>query len=88
MSHDGQRDVAAEVYAVVQAIARQKNRPVERVGDELELRADLGFDSLDLAQLVSTLEMRLGVDPFATALPITTVRTAGDLRRCYTDMVG
>lgn len=48
--------------------------------------ADLGLKSLDLAHLIAALERRLGADPFLKLVPITSVRTVGDLcdayRRC------
>jgi hypothetical protein len=47
------------------------------------LTYDLGLRSLDLAQLVATLEMMLGADPFARLVPITAVRTVGDLFDAY-----
>ncbi len=47
------------------------------------LTYDLGLRSLDLAQIVATLEMMLGADPFAQLVPITSVRTVGDLFDAY-----
>ena len=46
---------------------------------------DLGFTSLDVAQLIAMLEMELGVDPFGDGrVSIMDVHTVGDLHRVYT----
>ena len=50
---------------------------------EARLNADLGLSSLDLAQLVATLEVELDADPFAELVAITSVRTVGDLCEAY-----
>ncbi len=48
-----------------------------RLGD------DLGLSSLDLAELVTVLEVELEADPFRELVPITSVRTVGDLVTAY-----
>lgn len=55
---------------------------VGRVEPHLSLTDDLGFDSLGLAQLVATLELDLGFDPFETE-PFAGVRTVTDLIQTY-----
>jgi len=44
---------------------------------------DLGFSSLDVAQLIAVLEMELEVDPFAQGVSIMDVHTVADLVRVY-----
>lgn len=44
---------------------------------------DLGLTSLDLAQLVASLEISLGADPFQDLVPITSVRTVGDVCHAF-----
>lgn len=44
---------------------------------------DLGLTSLDLAQLVASLEINLGADPFQELVPITSVRTVGDVCHAF-----
>ena len=44
---------------------------------------DLGFSSLDVAQLIAELEMELEVDPFSEGVSIMDVSTIGDLYRVY-----
>jgi|GEM_PF-465175 acyl carrier protein len=54
-----------------------------QVGQEDRLGSELGLSSLDLAQLVAMLEMRLKADPFQELVPITSVRTVADLCSAY-----
>jgi acyl carrier protein len=58
-------------------------RFVDRIALEATLNGDLALASLDLAQLVAVLEADLQADPFAALVPITSVRTVGDLCRAY-----
>jgi len=67
----------------VAVIARVRNPDLGEVELDQELLEQLGFDSLDLAQLVAVLEVRLGVDPFATHTTIAAMRTVRDLCRAY-----
>jgi len=57
--------------------------PVDRISPAARLNADLGLDSLGLAQLVALLEQDLRADPFAELVPITSVRTVADLYAAY-----
>ena len=64
---------------------RDTGRPAREPAPALVLAADLGLDSLDLAQTVVLLERALGVDPFRTptshARPA--IRTVADLVSLY-----
>ncbi len=51
------------------------------------LSETLGLRSLDLAQIVLTLEDDLDIDPFQT-IPITSIRTVGDLTDAYLVSLG
>ena len=57
-------DVLAAVRAAIDAVYRDTARPPRDVAPGALLGADLGLDSLDLAQIVVLLERSLGVDPF------------------------
>lgn len=57
-------DVPAAVRAAIDAVYRDTARPRRDVQPGSLLGADLGLDSLDLAQVVVLLERALGVDPF------------------------
>lgn len=70
--------------AVREAVQREVEKLAGRAAREEEaLVDDLGLRSLDLAQLVAVLELRLGVEPFVEHEAITDVRTVGDLARAF-----
>jgi acyl carrier protein len=68
---------------VVAGVAKSRGEDVGPVSVSQTLTGDLGLRSLDLAQIVATLEVQLGVDPFAELVAITSVRTVGDLVNAY-----
>lgn len=73
----------AAVYQTLRDIQERGNkRPVE-LSDGLNLVHDLGFSSLDLAQLVAILENVLDCDPFAEGASIEELKTVGDVCRVY-----
>ena len=81
---DLDRDQVAElVRDEIRQLLEERAEPVATVSDMDKLAADLGFSSLDLAQLVAQLEQRVGEDPFAELVPITSVRTVRDLVDAY-----
>jgi acyl carrier protein len=81
---DLDRDQIAElVRDEIRQLLDERAEPVATLSDTDNLAADLGFSSLDLAQLVAQLEQRLGEDPFAELVPITSVRTVRDLVDAY-----
>ena len=77
--------------AQIESIVHDRIRAVlaERVGElpalsgTDKLNATLGLSSLDLAFLVSELELEIGIDPFAKLVPITSVRSVDDLVHAY-----
>ena len=71
------------IFQVIREILEQKQGTPRDVTHDKSLSGDLSFESLDIAQLVATLEMKLGVDPFATHVTIAAVRTVGDLCAAY-----
>lgn len=71
-----------KIYAAVLAIAKIHRPDLDAVRPEHVFTTDLGFESLDVAQLVATLELELGVDPFATTA-VSGVRTVADLCAAY-----
>jgi len=74
------------VRAVLLDIVNEVTKPAEEIEelDEEQLLVDqLGLTSLDLARLVAVLEMELDADPFTDEVPITGVRTVGDLLDAY-----
>lgn len=65
-------------------VARDQSLPVEKVEDHQDLAEDLGFASLDVATLVSLLEVKLEVDPFSNNQAVyTELRTVDDFCNLY-----
>jgi acyl carrier protein len=76
-------DISEAVRNQIGSLLDEKNLPVRNLGPDDRLNADLGLTSLDLATLVAALEMKLKADPFQELVPITSVRTIGDLEAAY-----
>ena len=76
-------DVASAVAAAIESVLRDTGRNTKPVEPPLLLAADLGLDSLDLAQTIVLLERSLGIDPFRSASTSRTVRTVSDLIAIY-----
>ena len=71
------------VHEVVLTAVREHTPDHPAVSNSDHLIADLGFRSLDLAVLLARLEISLEGDPFAELVPVTSVRTVGDLCDAY-----
>jgi acyl carrier protein len=76
-------DVEQVVLDVVAGVAREKSAAVSAVEADQTLVDDLGLRSLDLARIIAKLELKLGVDPFAEMVAVTSIRTVGDLCAAY-----
>jgi acyl carrier protein len=76
-------EISKAVRDQVGLLLAEKNLPVREVESEDRLNADLELSSLDLASLVAALEMTLKADPFQEIVPITSIRTIGDLELAY-----
>jgi len=78
--------MSATFKALQEAIAeiqqQQQYEPVSIV-ESSELVAEIGLQSLDIAQLVAMLEVKLEKDPFANGATLESVTTAGQLSRLY-----
>jgi len=74
------------IVAAIRSVLRDSGRDAGRgVEVSMLLAADLGLDSLDLAQTIVLLERSLGIDPFRTpSVQQPVVRTVGDLIVIYT----
>ena len=75
--------VGAAVADAIQTVLRDTGRGPKPVEPTMLLAADLGLDSLDLAQTIVLLERLLGVDPFRSPATSRTVRTVSDLIAIY-----
>lgn len=83
---DGGGEVLAAIRAAVETVYRDTARSPRDVAADALLGADLGLDSLDMAQIVVLLERSLGVDPFRDHAPAAQrgpVRTVGHLVTLY-----
>jgi acyl carrier protein len=79
----GVAEISKTVRDQLGLLLDEKDLPGRDVVSEDRLNADLGLTSLDLASLVAALEMKLQADPFQELVPITSVRTVGDLEAAY-----
>ena len=78
---------ADAISAAIRTVLRDTGREPRAIEPAMLLVADLGLDSLDLAQAIVLLERSLGVDPFRDAVaakPRPSVRTVSDLIAIYT----
>ena len=80
---DSDTVIAAEIDTAIRTVLRDTGREADALGAESLLQADIGLDSLDLAQTVVLLERALGSDPFRNAPAVPAVRTIADLRALY-----
>lgn len=81
--------VDAAVTAAISAVLHDTGRGLRPIEPGMLLVADLGLDSLDLAQTIVLLERSLGCDPFrspSSAAPA--LRTVADLITIYSRALG
>ncbi|MDM8550096.1 hypothetical protein QUF72_08470 [Desulfobacterales bacterium HSG2] len=71
------------VHEVVSKVAAEKKLGPGSVRNSRTLVGDIGFKSIDLARIIAILELRLGADPFSELVPVTSIRTVGDLCNAY-----
>jgi acyl carrier protein len=76
-------DISKAIRDQVGLLLDEKDLPARDLGSDDRLNADLGLTSLDLASLVASLEINLKADPFQELVPITSIRTIGDLEAAY-----
>lgn len=76
-------DVTEAVTTAIRSVLRDTGRDTKPVDPTMLLAADIGLDSLDLAQTIVLLERSLGIDPFRSASTSRSVRTVSDLVSIY-----
>ena len=74
------REIILQTIGEIQQ--QQGYRPITPE-DHLRVVKDLGFASLDIAQMIAMLEMEMGWDPFSQGVSITEVHTVGQLIEVY-----
>lgn len=71
------------VHNEIMHILNEKELSIHALDNDMTLNATIGMTSLELARLVSVLDDKFGVDPFMELIPITSIRTIGDLINAY-----
>lgn len=71
------------VYDVLAMVGKDRGIEIENIEDSQTLVDELGFQSIDLARIITNLEFTTGLDPFSLLIPITSVRTVEDLYSAY-----
>ena len=74
--------VRTTIHQTVAEVMAQRGLDPAEIADDAKLSDTLGLKSMDLAQIVLTLEDDLETDPFQS-IPITSIRTVGDLVTAY-----
>lgn len=69
------------ICSIINQVRTDSGREAIEILDGHQLTAEIGLDSLDLAQLVVALEKELGVDPFRDGTA--SARTVGELVAVY-----
>jgi hypothetical protein len=75
-------EMRTEIINQFEAVARQQNRRLAPLSDDLELLYT-GLDSLSFAIVVTRLEEVLGLDPFASSEDSTLPLTFGEFVKFY-----
>ena len=82
-----QPSVSETIASAIRTVLHDTGRDAKAVEPTMLLAADLGLDSLDLAQTIVLLERSLGIDPFRQAPAAggrPAIRTVSDLITIYT----
>ena len=74
-------DLRTTICSIINKVRTDSGRDPIELRDEQQLIGEVELDSLDLAQLVVTIEKELGVDPFRDGTA--TARTVGELVAVY-----
>lgn len=69
------------ICTIINRVRTDSGREAMEIRDDHQLTAEIGLDSLDLAQLVVAIEKELGVDPFRDGSA--SARTVGELVAVY-----
>ncbi len=80
--------VMSAVVAAIRQVLHDTGREPAAVEPGMLLAADIGLDSLDLAQTIVLLERSLGVDPFRAPVRAPVEGTTRPAIRTVADLVG
>jgi acyl carrier protein len=84
----GSDTVMSAVVAAIRQVLHDTGREPAAVEPGMLLAADIGLDSLDLAQTIVLLERSLGVDPFRAPVRAPVEGTVRPAIRTVADLVG
>lgn len=82
-----EKEISSIIEEQIKEILQDKESDIKEIKPTDSLNTDLGLTSLELDQLVTTLELELDCDPFAEFVSITSVRTVNDLMKVYIDFL-
>ena len=78
-------EVKNTIVSVLREIQERNSYPKKEISDDTLVVKNLGFNSLDVAELVAVLEMELGVDPFSQGVSIMNVHSVSELIKVYSE---
>ncbi len=89
MSDDGmtRREIERAIREEVLRVLGTHETGITELSNEDTLTGALGLSSLEVVQIVASLKERLGIDPFVQVFSVTDVRTVGDLRAAYENVL-
>lgn len=76
-----------KIKSIIQKIISQSGRNSVEFSNHSKLIQDLGLRSLDIAQLIATLELEFEVDPFSTGRSISDLVTVENLYTIYKEAI-
>jgi acyl carrier protein len=71
------------INSVIHAIQEQHGHAPSQITGKTRLIQDLGFTSLDMAQLIAMMEGHTGIDPFAAGATLDQLSTVDILTKLY-----
>ena len=80
--NDAANGISQTVVETISAIMAERGLDTDGINESAKLVDTLGLKSMDIAQIVLILEDELETDPFQD-IPITSIRTVGDLIGAY-----
>jgi acyl carrier protein len=77
--------IIEKVAEIVRSILSQKKnaREIADLSENMNLIGEIGLNSLDMAQLVTSLELEFDVDPFSDGVTVADLQTVGNIVRVY-----
>jgi acyl carrier protein len=80
-------DLAEKIKHAIREIQEQQGYRIVELDDKMDILNTLGFQSLDIAQLIAMLELDLGVDPFSNGASLSELTTIKNLYEIYNEAI-